>query len=137
MCNRLNAILSTIDTSKGDEPMTRTEVINILKATGEDMERQSQKINEVNDKVDKLESKVDEMQRTQGVILEMVQSISKKLDDDKIEEKAYLGEKILKVITNWKFWVVILPTIMLAGAGVLKVLDKSDDIKTISEAIKK
>ena len=136
MCNRLNAILSTIDTSKGDEPMTRTEVINILKATGEDMERQSQKINEVNDKVDKLESKVDEMQKTQNTILEMVQSISKKLDDDKIEEKAYLGEKILKVITNWKFWVVILPTVMLAGAGVLKLLDKSDNIATITKSLK-
>lgn len=137
MCNKLRAILSTIEVSKGNEPMTRAEVVNILKATGEDMERQSHKINEVNEKVDKLENKVDDVQKTQNIILEMVQSINKKLDEDKIEEKAYLGEKIIKIITNWKFWVVILPTVMLAGAGVLKLLDKADNIATISKAIKK
>ena len=136
MCNKLRILLSTMELAKGDEPMTRAEVVNILKATGEDVERQSRKINEVNEKVDKLEDKVDEMQKTQNIILEMVQSINTKLNDEKIEEKAYLSDKLVKIISNWIFWVAFIGVIAFAGMGVLKILDKADNIATISKAIK-
>lgn len=135
MCNKLRILLSTME--ENDKPMTKSEVFSVLKVCGEDMEKQSYKINEVNKKVDKLEDKVDAMQKTQNIILEMVQSINTKLNDEKIEEKAFAYEQNQKIINNWKFWVVVIPLAMLAGAGVLKVLDKSSDIKTISEAIKK
>lgn len=128
MCNKLKIILNTMK-PQGDEPMTKAEMVATLQAVSDDMEHQSEKIG-------KVESMVGEMRKTQSVILEMVQNINKKLNDDKIEEKAYLSDKILKVFNNWVFWAVVIGTVAFAGMGVLKILDKADNIATISKAIK-
>lgn len=135
MCNKLRTLLSTM--KETDKSMTKKEIISILKVCGEDMEEQSKKINTLEQKVDNLQVTQNSILETQNSILSMVKNINKKLDDDKIEEKAFAYEQNQKIIHNWKFWVVVIPLAMLAGAGVLKVLDKSSDIKTISEAIKK
>lgn len=73
---------------------------------------------------------------TQNSILSMVESINKKLNDDKIEEKAYLSDKLIKIILNWIFWVAFVGTIAFAGMGVLKILDKADNISTIVKSVK-
>lgn len=128
MCNKLKIILNTMK-PQGDEPMTKAEMVATLQAVSDDMEHQSEKIG-------KVESMVGEMRKTQSVILEMVQNINKKLNDDKIEEKAYLSDKILKVFNNWVFWAVVIGTVAFAGMGVLKILDKADNIATISKSLK-
>ena len=128
MCNKLKIILNTMK-PQGDEVMTKAEMVATLQAVSDDMEHQSGKIS-------KVESMVGEMRKTQTVILEMVQNINKKLNDDKIEEKAYLSDKRVKIISNWIFWVAFVGTIAFAGMGVLKILDKADNIATISKAIK-
>lgn len=127
MCNKLNEVLSTM--KETDEPMTKKEMIPTLKAIGEDMEKQSNKIS-------KLEKKVDNLQETQNLILQMVQKINNKLDDEKIEEKAYAYDQNQKIVHNWKVVAVITLIIMLAGAGVLKLIDKADNIATIVKATK-
>lgn len=134
MCNKLKILLSTMKES--DEPMTKRETLSILKACGEDMEKHTQKIENLEKKFDNLQTTQTSILNTQTTILAMVEKISKKLDDEKIEEKAYMYDQNHKVLNNWKFWVVFLGILMLAGAGVLKVLDKSDNIATISKAIK-
>lgn len=128
MCNKLKIILNTMK-PQGDEVMTKAEMVATLQAVSDDMEHQSEKIS-------KVENIVGEMRKTQSIILEMVQNINKKLNDDKIEEKAYLSDKMLKVFNNWVFWAVVIGTVAFAGMGVLKVLDKADNIATISKAIK-
>lgn len=128
MCNKLKIILNTMK-PQGDEVMTKAEMVATLQAVSDDMEHQSEKIS-------KVESIIGEMRKTQSVILEMVQNINKKLNDDKIEEKAYLSDKMLKVFNNWVFWAVVIGTVAFAGMGVLKVLDKADNIATITKAIK-
>ena len=128
MCNKLKIILNTMK-PQGDEVMTKAEMVATLQAVSDDMEHQSEKIS-------KVENIVGEMRKTQSVILEMVQNINKKLNDDKIEEKAYLSDKMLKVFNNWVFWAVVIGTVAFAGMGVLKVLDKADNIATITKAIK-
>lgn len=107
-------------------------------------EEQAKELQRVSEKVEILEKKVDDLQKTQNIILEsqntmllMIQKISKKLDDEKIEEKAFAYEQNQKIIHNWKFWVVAIPLLMLSGAGILKILEKSDNIATITEAFKK
>lgn len=134
MCNKLRALLSTMKES--DKPMTKREVLSILKVCGEDMEEQSKKINTLEQKVDNLQVTQNSILDTQNSILSMVESINKKLNDDKIEEKAYLSDKLTKIISNWIFWVAFVGTIAFAGMGVLKILDKADNIATISKAIK-
>lgn len=128
MCNKLKIILNTMK-PQGDEVMTKAEMVATLQAVSDDMEHQS-------DKISKVESMVGEMRKTQSVILEMVQNINKKLNDDKIEEKAYLSDKMLKVFNNWVFWTVVIGTVAFAGMGVLKILDKADNISTIVKSVK-
>lgn len=134
MCNKLRVLLSTMEES--DKPMTKSEVLSILKVCGEDMEGQCKKINTLEKKVDNLQVTQNSILDTQNSILSMVESINKKLNDDKIEEKAYLSDKLTKLISNWIFWVAFVGVIAFAGMGVLKVLDKADNIATISKAIK-
>ena len=128
MCNKLKIILNTMK-PQGDEPMTKAEMVATLQAVSDDMEHQSEKIG-------KVESMVGEMRKTQSVILEMVQNINKKLNDDKIEEKAYAYDQNRKVINNWKFWVVFIGVMLLAGAGMIKLIDKADNVATIVKSIK-
>lgn len=135
MCYKLREVMATIKES--DEPMTKRETIKTFNAIGLDMERQGKKIEALEQKIDNVSITQNSILKTQTSILSMIEKINKKLDDDKIEEKAFAYEQNQKIIHNWKFWVVVIPLAMLAGAGVLKVLDKSDNIKTISEAIKK
>lgn len=134
MCNKLMALLSTMKES--DKPMTKREVLSILKVCGEDMEEQCKKINTLEEKVDNLQITQNSILDTQNSILSMVESINKKLNDDKIEEKAYLSDRLTKVISNWIFWVVFVGTIAFAGMGILKVLDKADNIATITKSLK-
>lgn len=135
MCNKLREVLSTM--KETNNPMTKKEMIPTLKAIGEDMERQSIKIENLETKVDNLQKTQNSILETQNSILSMVQTINKKLDDDKIEEKAFAYDQNQKIVRNWKVIAVITLIIMLAGAGVLKLLDKADNIATISKAIKK
>ena len=134
MCNKLRVLLSTMEES--DKPMTKSEVLSVLKVCGEDMEEQCKKINTLERKVDNLQITQNSILDTQNSILSMVESINKKLNDDKIEEKAYLSDKLVKIISNWIFWVAFVGVIAFAGMGVLKILDKADNIATISKAIK-
>lgn len=134
MCNKLRALLSTMKES--DKPMTKREVLSILKVCGEDMEEQCKKINTLEKKVDNLQVTQNSILDTQNSILSMVESINKKLNDDKIEEKAYLSDRLTKIISNWIFWVVFVGTIAFAGMGVLKILDKADNISTIVKSVK-
>ena len=141
MCNKLNKIISEM--KETDEPMTKRETLTILKACGEDMEKHTKKI-------ENLENKVEEIQETQKTILNMQNSmfdmlktslsqqkdLQDKLYRDKIEEKAYAYEQNQKIVHNWKVWAVLIGIIAFAGMGVLKILDKADSIATISKAIK-
>lgn len=134
MCNKLRILLSTMEES--EKPMTKSEIMSVLKVCGEDMEEQSKKINTLEQKVDNLQITQNSILDTQNSILSMVESINKKLNDDKIEEKAYLSDKLVKIISNWIFWVAFVGTIAFAGMGILKVLDKADNISTIVKSVK-
>jgi hypothetical protein len=122
--------------NESDKPMTKSEVLSILKVCGEDMEEQCKKISTLEKKVDNLQVTQNSILDTQNSILSMVESINKKLNDDKIEEKAYLSDKLTKIISNWIFWVAFVGTIAFAGMGVLKILDKADNISTIVKSVK-
>ncbi len=134
MCNKLKEVLSTM--KETNEPMTKKESIKTLRAIGEDMERQASKIEALETKVDNLQKTQNSILETQTSIFSMVQSINKKLDDDKIEEKAYAYDQNRKVINNWKFWVVFIGVMLLAGAGMIKLIDKADNVATIVKSIK-
>lgn len=134
MCNKLRALLSTMKES--EKPMTKSEIMSVLKVCGEDMEEQSKKISTLEEKVDNLQITQNSILDTQNSILSMVESINKKLNDDKIEEKAYLSDKLTKIISNWIFWVAFVGVIAFAGMGVLKILDKADNISTIVKSVK-
>lgn len=134
MCNKLRILLSTMEES--EKPMTKSEIMSVLKVCGEDMEEQSKKISTLEHKVDNLQITQNSILETQNSILSMVESINKKLNDDKIEEKAYLSDKLVKIISNWIFWVAFVGTIAFAGMGVLKILDKADNISTIVKSVK-
>ena len=100
------------------------------------MEEKCKKISTLEQKVDNLQITQNSILETQNSILSMVESINKKLNNEKNEEKAYLSDKLTKIISNWIFWVAFVGTIAFAGMGVLKILDKADNIATISKAIK-
>ena len=134
MCNKLKELLPTLKES--DKPMTKREILSILRVCGEDMEEQCKKISKLEQKVDNLQITQNSILDTQNSILSMVESINKKLNDDKIEEKAYLSDRLTKVISNWIFWVVFVGTIAFAGMGILKILDKADNIATITKSLK-
>ena len=134
MCNKLKEVLSTMKES--NEPISKRETMNIMKAIGEDMEKQAYKIENLEKKVDNLQITQNSILKTQTSILSMVEHINKKLGEEKIEEKAYAYEQNQKIVRNWKVWAVFIVVMMLAGAGVLKLIDKADNIATITKAIK-
>ena len=127
MCNELKKVLLKMEAT--DEPMTKRDMIQPLKAIGDDMEKQSSKI-------ETLEKKVDNLQDTQYLILSMVQKINNKLDSEKIEEKAYIYDRASQIIHNKWFWIIIIALILLGGVGISHFIDKSSNIAEIAGAVK-
>ena len=93
-------------------------------------------MNSITEKVDKNTKDVAEFTKNVAEIKTTVNKILTKLEDDKIEEKAYIYETLHVWIKNKWFWVVVITITMLAGTGIITLLDRSTQIKQVVEAVK-
>lgn len=127
MCNKTLTILNKIQTN--EESGMSKDTKDVFMAIAEDM-------SDMKENQKKTEQMVVSIGKTQTQILEMVNCINNKLAEDKIEEKAYFADKITTTAHNWKFWVGVIGISLLAGMGVLQLLDRSTQVSEVVKAIK-
>ena len=127
MCNKTLTILNKIQTN--EESGMSKDTKDVFMAIAEDM-------SDMKENQKKTEQMVVSIGKTQTQILEMVNCINNKLAEDKIEEKAYFADKITPTAHNWKFWVGVIGISLLAGMGVLQLLDRSTQVSEVVKAIK-
>lgn len=122
MCNNLQNLLN----KKAIPNKTQNDIYT---AIADDM-------NSITEKVDKNTNDITELTKNVAEIKTTTNKILTKLEDDKIEEKAYIYETLHVWIKNKWFWVVVITITMLAGTGIITLLDRSTQIKQVVEAVK-
>lgn len=122
MCNNLQNLLN----KKAIPNKTQNDIYT---AIADDM-------NSITEKVDKNTKDIAELTKNVEEIKTTTNKILTKLEDDKIEEKAYIYETLHVWIKNKWFWVVVITITMLAGTGIITLLDRSTQIKQVVEAVK-
>ena len=122
MCNNLQNLLN----KKAIPNKTQNDIYT---AIADDM-------NSITEKVDKNTKDIAELTKNVEEIKTTTNKILTKLEDDKREEKAYIYETLHVWIKNKWFWVVVITITMLAGTGIITLLDRSTQIKQVVEAVK-
>ena len=143
MCNKLQSVL--LNTKLSDKRLKK-----IYTAIANDTDSLLNKIDTNNNSISELENKVTELKimadniDTNMMILsdtltdinDRFKKIETKLYEDKIEEKAYIFETMHLLAKNKWFWIIIITITMLAGTGIITLLDKSKEIKEVAGSIR-
>ena len=139
MCKRTEEILNII------EPKTKEEklLIKIAKAQGADMKEVATRVGELEKKIEEQNQKFLELKATNKSILEIVNRLDKKLSEEKIEEKAYMQDKLSSLLSHkyMKYLLIIFILLTaLSGIGIYSIfeksLDKADAIAAITNSVK-
>ena len=135
MCDRLKLLLKTIN-PKIEEGMSM-ETKRVFEALAEDMGDISVKQVEMDEKINRLLDDKVEQKKINTLLLEKLTKIEDKLNVDKLEEKAFMYDRMNQTFKNKWVWITILSIILLGGVGIAYVIDKSSNIAEITEAMKK
>lgn len=135
MCDRLKLLLKTINPKK-EEGMSM-ETKRVFEALAEDMGDISVKQVEMDEKINRLLDDKVEQKKINTLLLEKLTKIEDKLNVDKLEEKAFMYDRMNQTFKNKWVWITILSIILLGGVGIAYVIDKSSNIAEITEAMKK
>ena len=129
MCNNLQNLLN----KKAIPNKTQNDIYT---AIADDMNSITEKIDKNTKDITEFTKDVAEIKTTVNKLEQITNKIITKLEDDKIEEKAYIYETLHVWIKNKWFWVVVITITMLAGTGIITLLDRSTQIKQVVEAVK-
>ena len=135
MCDRLKLLLKTINPKK--EEGTSMETKRVFEALAEDMGDISVKQAEMDEKINRLLDDKVEQKKINTLLLEKLTKIEDKLNVDKLEEKAFMYDRMNQTFKNKWVWITILSIILLGGVGIAYVIDKSSNIAEITEVMKK
>ncbi len=130
MCNKLQTLISNIEIKNGQ---TR----KIYSAVADDIDKVFTKIVMLENNIKSVAGEILSVKNAITFLSAKLTKIERKLYDDKIEEKAYVFETLNMLAHNKWFWIIAIAIIMLAGTGVLTLLEKSHNIQEITNAIKK
>ena len=129
MCNKLQTLISNTEI-KNIKPK------NIYSAVADDIDKVITKIITLEHNLKSVSNQVFDIKNATSYLTGKLDKIEHKLYQDKIEEKAYVFETLNILAHNKWFWIIAITIIMLAGTGILTILEKSNNIKEITNAIK-
>ena len=130
MCNKLQTLISNIEIKNG-------QTKKIYSAVADDIDKVFTKIVMLENNIKSVAGEILSVKNAITFLSTKLTKIERKLYDDKIEEKAYVFETLNILARNKWFWIIAIAIIMLAGTGVLTLLEKSHNIQEITNAIKK
>lgn len=129
MCNNLKTLISNTEIKNAKNK-------KIYSAIADEIDKIFTKIVILQDNVKSVAGEILGLKTTLKNLTGKLCKIEKKLYEDKIEEKAYVFETLNILARNKWFWIIALAIIMLAGTGVITILEKSHNIQEITNAIK-
>ena len=129
MCNNLKTLISNTEIKNAKNK-------KIYSAIADEIDKIFTKIVILQDNVKSVAGEILGLKTTLKNLTGKLCKIEKKLYEDKIEEKAYVFETLNILARNKWFWIIAIAIIMLAGTGVITILEKSHNIQEITNAIK-
>ena len=129
MCNKLQNLISNTE-------IKNTKTKKIYSAIADDIDKIFTKIVTLQDNLKSVAGEIFSVKTAIFNLTAKLTKIEKKLYEDKIEEKAYVFETLKILAANKWFWIIAITITMLAGTGVITILEKSHNIQEITNAIK-